>query len=319
MSEHGGLAVNRWKRYGMDRLYVEQPDGTKVGWYDLTTGEPHPEAQEDLSRLATAVAGWIAANPSAPAPADTEPSPAPENSATEVVRLDVPSDVNLGVNLPLASTTVEVTPERPWRDLSLNQPGEAAREQALSHRAAAPVKTTLARVLGVHTDERAWRIGADGEERVAGQLAKVAKQDPRWRFLHAVPVGTRGSDIDHVVIGPGGVFTINAKTHPGAKIWVGGNTLMVNGAKTTYVRNARYEAERASRLLTEACGHPVHVEGLIVTVNAADVVIKSQPPAGVTVTWRKNLAKHLLSHGQVLLEGQIDAVYEVARRSTTWA
>ena len=179
------------------------------------------------------------------------------------------------------------------------------------------MKTALARVLGVHTDERAWRIGADGEEKVAAQLAKVAKKDPRWRFLHAIPVGDRGSDIDHLIIGPGGVFTVNAKNHPKAKIWVGGNTFMVNGHKQPYIRNSRYEAARAAKLLTAACGFPVHVEGLIVTVNADDVVIKSQPD-GVYVTWRNNLAKWLLSHGDIHTPETIDAIYEAARRSTTW-
>jgi hypothetical protein len=79
------------------------------------------------------------------------------------------------------------------------------------------------------TDEWAWRIGADGEEKVAAQFDKVAGKDPRWQFIHAIPVGTRGSDIDHLVVGPGGVFTVNAKNHPNAKVWVGGDTFLVNG------------------------------------------------------------------------------------------
>lgn len=118
-------------------------------------------------------------------------------------------------------------------------------------------------MLGVRTDERAWRIGADGEEKVAAQLAELSKKDPRWRALHAIPVGHRGSDIDHPFIGPGGIFTVNAKNHPGAKIWVGGNTFMVNGHRQPYIRNARYEADRAAKLLTAVCGFPVHVQGLI--------------------------------------------------------
>ncbi len=55
---------------------------------------------------------------------------------------------------------------------------EMARVQAVALKQAAPVRTMVARVLGVHTDERAWRIGADGEQKVAGQLAKLAKKDP---------------------------------------------------------------------------------------------------------------------------------------------
>lgn len=220
-------------------------------------------------------------------------------------------------SLDAPTTGPAVEPTRPWVDLATNSAGAEARERAQAARDSAPVKTVLARVLGVHTNERAWRIGADGEEKVAAQLAKVAKKDPRWRFLHAVPVGSRGSDIDHIIIGPGGVFTANAKHHPGAKIWVGGNAFMVNGAKQPYVRNARHEAQRAAKILTEACGFPVHVEGLIVTVNASDVVVKTQPE-GVSVTPRMQVARWLLRHGDILGPERIDAIFDVARRSTTW-
>jgi hypothetical protein len=44
-----------------------------------------------------------------------------------------------------------------------------------------------------------------------------------------LPVGDRDSDIDHVVIGPVGVFTIDAKNHPQANVWVRDDTCKVNG------------------------------------------------------------------------------------------
>jgi hypothetical protein len=86
-----------------------------------------------------------------------------------------------------------VSDDRPRRDLAVNRPGEAVREQAVASRQVAPVKTVLARMLGMHTDERARRLGADGEEAVALRLLRL---DPEWKFLYAVPVGERGSDID---------------------------------------------------------------------------------------------------------------------------
>jgi hypothetical protein len=46
---------------------------------------------------------------------------------------------------------------------------------------------------------------------VAGQLDKLMRRDPRWRCRHSIPVGSNGADIDHLVIGPGGVFTLNTK------------------------------------------------------------------------------------------------------------
>lgn len=253
-----------------------------------------------LSTIVTAVEQWKAAMGDEAAAAAPVPVPP--------VQPD-PAPVILGAAVS--------PPPRPWLDLTANEAGAEAREQAIAAREAAPVKTLLARVLRVHTDERAWRIGADGEQKVAAQLGKAVKKDHRWRFINAIPVGHRGSDIDHLLNGPGGIFTINAKNHPGAKIWVGGNTFMVNGHRQPYVRNARYEAERATKLLSAACGFPVHVQGLIVTVNAQDVVIKSEPD-GVNVTWRNNLVKWLLRHGDIHAPDALDAIYEAARRSTTW-
>jgi len=179
-------------------------------------------------------------------------------------------------------------------DLAQRSAGSMAREQASSLRKAAPVRTFLARMVGLHTEERAWRIGAVGEEKVAAQLAKCARKDPRWTFLHAIPVGERGSDIDHVVIGPGGVFTLNAKHHPGAKIWIGGDTLMINGQRQPYIRNSRYEAERAGRLLSAGCGFHVPVLGMVVPVGVDEIVVKT-PPRDVRVVPREALVAWLRS------------------------
>jgi hypothetical protein len=312
------LVVDRWKRYGKDRLYVTLPDETKVGFWDLVTGEGHPESPEHLPALRAAVENWRAeqdgdaSGASRPVLAAPPTEEVPSNLST--ASSTVAEASNQAATSPAPAAAAE---GRPWLDLATNEPGAEARAQAQAARDAAPMKSVLARVLGVHTDERAWRIGADGEEKVATQLAKVAKKDPRWRSLHAIPVGDRGSDIDHLLIGPGGVFTLNTKNHPNAKIWVGGNTFMVNGHRQPYIRNSRYEAERAAELLPGACGFPVYVQGLIVTVNANDVVIKSQPD-GVNVTWRNNLVKWLLRHGDVHTTETLDSIYETARRSTTW-
>jgi len=161
----------------------------------------------------------------------------------------------------------------PWIDLASNKPGERARRQAVERREQAPVKTALARVLRVHTEERAWRVGADGEEEVARRLRKLPDD---WHVIHAIPVGERESDIDHLVIGPAGVFTLNTKNHSRAKVWVAERSFLVNGQRTNYLRNARHEAARASRLLSKACAMDVAVEPVIVVL-AAELTIKAPP------------------------------------------
>ena len=136
-------------------------------------------------------------------------------------------------------------------------------------------------------------------------------------MLHAIPVGENGADIDHLVIGCGGVYTLNAKHHPGGKVWVAGNTFLVNGQRQPYLRNSRHEAQRASNLLTAACGFPVFAVGVVVPVGADDLTIKKAPD-GVHVINRMRLARWLRHRPEVLDEGIVAAVYDAARRSTTW-
>ncbi len=212
-----------------------------------------------------------------------------------------------------ASLTNVPTPPEPDNDLAANRPGQAARKQALAAKQAAPVRTFIARALNVHTDERAWRVGADGEEEVARRLEKLGTG---WHVIHAVPVGDKGSDIDHVGIGPPGVFTLNSKNHSGNKVWVAERTFMVNGKKVPYLRNSHFEAKRASSLLSTACGFDIKVEPVIV-VMAAELTIKAQP-LDVHIVGRKRIAKWLASRPAVLTPEGVEIVYEQARREVTW-
>ena len=324
--------MKRWTRYGHDRLYVETTDGTRLGYWDNKTAQPIVDDESHTKAVETAVAAFLGASevpvpiPAQLAPADAPAAPPKAAASTPEAQVpqgatSAPAETASGPGR-VPGRVVDAPPvpdlEPAWTDLSLNRPGQSAREQAIAHKQAAPVKTLFARVLGVHTDERAWRIGADGEEAVAARLAKLG---PEWRVLHAVPVGERGSDIDHVVIGPAGVFTINAKHHPGASVWVGGNTFMVNGHRQPYVRNSRHEAQRASRLLSAACGFPVTVTGLIAVMGAQEgYTVREQPPDGaVVVVTRREVGRWLRKRDTSLLSPeQVEAVHDAARRSTTW-
>jgi hypothetical protein len=310
----GDWEVRRWRRYGKDRLYVHDADGTAVGWRDLLTGEDHVDSRERLDEFRFAVESWRASQ-SVELTAAPPPAVPPRRGLTRPPVAEPQAPVAQG---PTADPEPSIPAAPPmWDDLAAHRAGEMARQQALALKQAAPVRTFVARVFGVHTDERAWRIGADGEEKVAARLAKLAKKDPRWKFLHAIPVGENGSDIDHLVIGPGGVFSLNAKHHPGARIWVRDNAFRVNGQQQPYIRNSRHEALRAGRYLTAACGFPVEVTGMVVPVGADDLTIKQQP-ADVVVVNRMALPAWLRRRPDLLSDAVVDAVFEAARRSTTW-
>jgi len=291
------VTTTRWRKYGKDRLYVTADDEMRIGWRDLITGEDHLEQTALAAEYAAAVSEWIAANSESELPPPTTPVLV---ASEEVEPAQEPS-------------------EQPgeWTDLAGRRAGTMAREQAILERQAAPVRTTLARVLRVHTDERAWRIGADGEEMVGARLEKLVKKEPRWRFLNAIPVWDGDSDIDHLVIGPGGVFSLNAKHHPGAKIWVAGDTFIVNGQRNQYVRTSRREAAMVSACLKAATGLDAQAVGVIVPVRADDITIKT-PPNGVHIVSRVSLVTWLRKQPALLDNDTISTLFEAARRSTTW-
>jgi len=57
-----------------------------------------------------------------------------------------------------------------------------------------------------------------GRFTTASGWERLLRRSPRWRVLHSVPLrdarGAVRGDIDHVLIGPPGVVTINTKHHP---------------------------------------------------------------------------------------------------------
>jgi len=201
-----------------------------------------------------------------------------------------------------------------WVDLANNRPGAGVRAKAVEMRQSEPVWTLLARMAGVQTEESAWRVGARGEELVGNELAKLG---PDWRVLHSIPLGDHGPDVDHLVIGPGGVFTLNAKNHKYATVSVDGEVVTVNGCPKPYVQKSRQEARRVGQILSGALGVHVPTRGVVVIVNAGNFTIDEQP-GDVLVTNRARLRRTLRCHPSVHDRASVEAFFEVARRSTTW-
>jgi hypothetical protein len=338
------LTIARWRKYGKDRLYVSDADGTRVGWVDLLTGQVTIEQAHRGSEFDMAVAAWrdrqapsAVAVPAASREREDPPSARLGDAASHsaparvsprqpgAVHTNAPGDPPASPQ-PLAGHTGRGgdTPvdEIGWVDLALNVPGQAARERAQAELAAqrdrSRVLSFIARAVDAKTDERNWRVGADGEQTVGGRLERLKKHG--WHVLHAVPVGVRDSDIDHVVIGHGGVFTLNTKNHRGKSVRVGRHTVWVDGHSQPYLRNSRFEADRASRLLTQACGFPVIARAALVFLTGSlipDVTVKQQPD-GVLILDRMDIPAVFKRAEHRLSPDQVERIFEQARRSTTW-
>ena len=197
-------------------------------------------------------------------------------------------------------------------------PAAAVIAACLHAQAGVPARSRFARALGrtpLSADSRPWYLGALGELRVAAQLAGLG---PAWTVLHSVPIGERGSDIDHVVVGPAGVFTINTKFHEDARVWVGNRRLMVNGQKTDYLRNSRYEAQRVSRLLSMAIAESVDVHAAIVLVGARSMTVREQP-TGVAVLRDTELVRWLKGRPVALNDDDRDRIASTLSRREAWS
>jgi hypothetical protein len=137
--------------------------------------------------------------------------------------------------------------------------------------------------------------------------------------LHGIPIGTTGQRIDHLVIGPGGVYTVNSHHDAQSTMWLGGGTLMVNGERVHHLRESQADADYASGVLSDAVGFEVPVRGLVVIVGDKRFDVRCQsedtavrvttPKAGLR--WLRQLSGEWTDYG-------IERIFNAARRSTSW-
>jgi hypothetical protein len=84
--------------------------------------------------------------------------------------------------------------------------------------------------------------GAAGEEHVGSLLEELS--DGGWQVIHDVSLG-RGN-VDHILIGPAGVFTVETKSHPGPV-----RVARVHGATLRQAQAQRGAIERVAGLEVE--------------------------------------------------------------------
>ncbi|MFP2904948.1 nuclease-related domain-containing protein [Pyxidicoccus sp. 3LFB2] len=195
------------------------------------------------------------------------------------------------------------------------RPGQSAREKQKELADAAPIKTFFARLFNFKTDEWSWRMGAEGEERVGAILEQLRPLG--WHIEHDVRVGRRGANLDHLVIGPPGVFVLNTKKLSGS-VRVDGAEIRVARRRRNYVEELEAEAQRTRQCLLGATGRQkLWVQGLLVLANRKPKV--QQQPRNVEVLHHSGLVKNLQARPARLERSEMEALVEAARREDTWS
>jgi hypothetical protein len=274
----GEFTVREWKRHGKDRLYVNiVGTAQSIGYYDRQTGQLHVD------------------DPTLRYPALEALAPF------------------LGGEISAFAHAMESAPPPPDRDLTGNKAGAAVASRA-EELSPGRFQRVAAKLLGLRTEATSWEAGAAGERQVGKRLDLLKERG--WNVLHSVDLRS-GADIDHIVIGPGGVFTVNTKHHAGARIRTKGDFVRVNGHQHPYVRNSRNEASAAARRLTRACGIPVDVTGVVAFVGAGSLTVQDGPD-DVRLAPGERLETLFLGVPSTLDAGTQAKIFAVARRREVW-
>ncbi|MFF0073773.1 NERD domain-containing protein [Streptomyces sp. NPDC005494] len=384
------LKVTSWQLFGHDRLYVNLPDGTAIGWADrgsgtitvlhpryrdavtdalarqvpdlpalvgedAPAGPPAPRTPPQVPRIPPmrgmrkrgAVNGVPAQKP--PPAAESVPgrSPAPvppgvDGAAVEAVVPPVEGGAAVESAVPpveggaaVASATgaeaeeVRPSPSVPRRegsprapglpaltpanDLAARRPGAKLRQQLGESGTGAFVRAATG-ALRRNKDGDPRRGALAGERRVGAELKRLTRHG--WRVLHSVPLPD-GTEIGHLLIGPGGVFAVSTEHRPGASVRIGDGTLRIDdGTPQPYELDDRPGTRWARAALETHCAFDVPVQTVLVFtgVTALEVVAT---PAGVRVCRERQLSALAPLTG-VLTATQVERVYDVARNGEAW-
>jgi Nuclease-related domain len=146
----------------------------------------------------------------------------------------------------------------------------------------------------------AWRRGAAGERHTARLLARLDRRG--WAILHDLAVPGSRANIDHLAIGPAGVFVLDSKQYSGrlqldphGQLWHGRYPL------AAMLAAVRFEAEQAAQVLAAPGVEVVP----IVAVHGAPIPWGKLVVDGVPVVPARRLPSMLRSLPAVLGPGRV--------------
>jgi hypothetical protein len=149
-----------------------------------------------------------------------------------------------------------------------------------------------------------------GVRGVASELWELVARHPAWRVLHSVRTDastrtgqrTGALDLDELVIGPAGVFVVQAVYRP---------------VEDVTADAAREAARRTQEILNRATRVPVTVRALIVFVRTDQPRVVG-PRDDVEVLTHDELVRWLETRRPMLTDRELEIVHLAARDRRTW-
>jgi hypothetical protein len=152
----------------------------------------------------------------------------------------------------------------------------------------------------ISQDARNWQRGARGEQRTARQLNRLAHHG--WVVFHDLAVPGSRANVDHLAIGPAGVFLVDSKNWRGQLVFAPDGTLWHGSYPlTATLATIGFEA----RAIAGALAVPgLAVEPLLV-VHGSTIPWGEQYLGGVAVLPARRLVATLLALPPLLTDEQV--------------
>ncbi len=150
---------------------------------------------------------------------------------------------------------------------------------------------SLGRMVTTPNHVTAWATGADGEERTAAALEPLVADG--FRILHDRRIPGSRANIDHIVIGPPGVFVIESKSFSG-KLEIRGSDVYVAGRRRTAMLD---EVRREVAAVESALGPEFAPLGIrvmpLICVHRAELPLFRSEADGIPIVSARGIVKRL--------------------------
>lgn len=211
---------------------------------------------------------------------------------------------------------------RPHSPLAVRGPAQHAIREFLAVQREQPKRSIGARLLGrkpFPEAAAAWYGAAIGELEVVARLDRLG---PEWCVLHSLPGpaepdGPAPSVIDHLVIGPAGVFSITIQDHTRQNVWVSRRAFIVDGHRLQTIRPAEAAVGHVERMLEAAVGRHIRASSIIAVIDPASLQVRALPK-DVFVVPASTLGFWLGSRERTLDATAVGELAALARLDTTW-
>lgn len=177
--------------------------------------------------------------------------------------------------------------------------GRSAEQQAARHRRRNPGSVFA----------RAYERGAAGERATAAVLNPLSGDG--WWVLHDLAVPGSDANIDHIVVGPTGIFVVDSK-HWSGRAREGGGTLWVGRhPKGHDVATLLWESERVREALGRTCNLEPRA---VISLTAAPPTRPVLRSGAVTAVAVGDLVRHLVNHPVTIRPEQAEMLARVLDR-----